>query len=692
MVEISKINNYNVKDKTARDNHDALVAEIDTLVDELNTALEDLENKISNGGYTLPVATSSVRGGIKIGYSESGANLALKLSSEKAYVALTKSAVTTALGYTPPTTNTTYSQATSSDLGLVKIGYSTSGKNYAVQLNSSGQMYVNVPWTDTNTNTTYSIATASTAGLVKPVSVITKPTLNSVTTTSGKYYQVQMSSDGNMFVNVPWSDTNTNTNYYHTTGTWSGLTYTATANGGAGALAFTIPTGTTSTTVAVGNHTHSYLPLSGGTLTGNVLLSNSNAQGSQPNFKWKTINSKTPYIGYCTSSTDGTFVIASLAGTAYNTGLSIGGSSGNLLWKGTKLATVSDIPSVPTVSVTQKLTSGTEIGSVTVGSTTTKLYAPTASGGGGTTSKALSLRVLYQGGEQTVTFDGSTAQTVGTSDTPIAYAMQAGNAKAVAWANVTGKPTFATVATTGSYNDLTDKPYIPSTDALTGAVQDIEEGRTQVGDAKKLNGQEASYYLNYNNLSNKPTIPSAYTLPTASSSTLGGIKSAANRTTSISPTTGGTTSGRYYGVELDTDGTAFVNVPWSNTNTITYNHHVKYLVTANFSGITSNEFYITLNFTSTSNSTTQLNTQTALEDWLYTNQYNYATSALTFYPCVAIGSYTYNSSTYYLGVLGLASNGSSPIAACVVYDANLTPISSVNVALTIKSVATHKVV
>lgn len=49
------------------------------------------------------------------------------------------------------------------------------------------------------------IATASKAGLVKPVSVITKPTLNGVTSTAGKYYQVQMSSDGNMFVNVPWT-------------------------------------------------------------------------------------------------------------------------------------------------------------------------------------------------------------------------------------------------------------------------------------------------------------------------------------------------------------------------------------------------------------------------------------------------------------------------------------------------------
>lgn len=41
--------------------------------------------------------------------------------------------------------------ASSSALGGVKIGYTASGKNYPVQLNSSNQMYVNVPWTDTNT-------------------------------------------------------------------------------------------------------------------------------------------------------------------------------------------------------------------------------------------------------------------------------------------------------------------------------------------------------------------------------------------------------------------------------------------------------------------------------------------------------------------------------------------------------------
>ena len=43
---------------------------------------------------------------------------------------------------------------TSSARGGFKIGYSENGKYYPVEL-SSEKMYVNVPWTDTNTNTTY---------------------------------------------------------------------------------------------------------------------------------------------------------------------------------------------------------------------------------------------------------------------------------------------------------------------------------------------------------------------------------------------------------------------------------------------------------------------------------------------------------------------------------------------------------
>ena len=84
--------------------------------------------------------------------------------------------------------------------------------------------------TPPDTNTTYSIATASTAGLVKPASVITKPTINSASTTSGRYYHVQMSSDGNMFVNVPW----TNTTYNLASSSKDGLLRSLMNNGGEG--------------------------------------------------------------------------------------------------------------------------------------------------------------------------------------------------------------------------------------------------------------------------------------------------------------------------------------------------------------------------------------------------------------------------------------------------------------------------
>lgn len=43
--------------------------------------------------YTLPLAASGTRGGIQIGYAANGVNLPVKLSSEKAFVALTRDAV-----------------------------------------------------------------------------------------------------------------------------------------------------------------------------------------------------------------------------------------------------------------------------------------------------------------------------------------------------------------------------------------------------------------------------------------------------------------------------------------------------------------------------------------------------------------------------------------------------------------------
>ncbi len=67
------------------------------------------------------------------------------------------------------TQDTTYSLpvASASARGGVKIGYAQNGKNYPVQL-SNEQMYVNVPWTDTNT--TYGLASTSADGLLRKLS------------------------------------------------------------------------------------------------------------------------------------------------------------------------------------------------------------------------------------------------------------------------------------------------------------------------------------------------------------------------------------------------------------------------------------------------------------------------------------------------------------------------------------------
>lgn len=105
-------------------------------------------------------------------------------------------------------TDTTYSAATSSALGLVKSTTTgtTANRNYNVQVNSDGTMKVNVPWTDTNT--TYNIATSATPGLVKS---------QTTGTTTNRDYGVQVNTDGTMKVNVPWTDTKVTSKVGNTT-------------------------------------------------------------------------------------------------------------------------------------------------------------------------------------------------------------------------------------------------------------------------------------------------------------------------------------------------------------------------------------------------------------------------------------------------------------------------------------------
>lgn len=243
--------------------------------------------EIGAGGITsIPQASSSALGGIKIGYSDNGRNYAVELdSSGKAYVnvpwtdtnTIYNVATTSANGlmsssdkskldgiqagadavsfsrslssgtkigtiningvntdiYAPTAGEPVeYGVATSATLGLVRIGYPESGKNYPVELNSSNQMYVNVPWTDNNTTysagaglslsgTVFSLgkATPTTLGGVKVSSTEISTVSTVAATTFGsqnRIYPVQLAypsgsagTDGNkvLSVYVPWENT-----------------------------------------------------------------------------------------------------------------------------------------------------------------------------------------------------------------------------------------------------------------------------------------------------------------------------------------------------------------------------------------------------------------------------------------------------------------------------------------------------
>ena len=138
---------------------------------------------------------------------------------------------------------------------------------------------------------------------------------------------------------------------------------------------------------------------------------------------------------------------------------------------------------------------------------------------------------------------------------------------------------LAEVAVTGSYNDLTDKPEIPEPEIPIAS--DTTLGGIKVGEGLEIEGdgtlnctidpgltsvewdniQDKPDFAvvatsgSYNDLKDKPEISEEYELPVASSDTLGGVKSA----------TTGTASDRDYNVEVNSDGTMKVNVPWSDT-------------------------------------------------------------------------------------------------------------------------------
>lgn len=115
--------------------------------------------------------------------------------------------------------------ASATDLGHIKIGYTTSGKNYAVQLDGNNKAYVYVPWSDTNTHyTTHLYAGTGTAANATTTNGNTKITVtddatvrNSITIQGSGATTVTSDANGVITIN------SNNTTYSNATTSAAGL-------------------------------------------------------------------------------------------------------------------------------------------------------------------------------------------------------------------------------------------------------------------------------------------------------------------------------------------------------------------------------------------------------------------------------------------------------------------------------------
>lgn len=236
----------NVTISTTLANFDASKITSGTIsIDRLPKAALERLIVVADDTARFALTTATVQSGDTVKVTSTGKMYLIKdeskLSSEDGYEPYTASQASSVpwsgvtgkpSTFTPPTSSATV-------LGGIKVGYTTSGKNYKVQLDSSGNAYVNVPWTDTNTTYTNmgaaSASAAGKAGLVPapaagaqgeylrgdgtwqtpPNTTYAKANTSTLGLVmigyaeNGKNYPVELDGSGKMFVNVPWTDTNT---------------------------------------------------------------------------------------------------------------------------------------------------------------------------------------------------------------------------------------------------------------------------------------------------------------------------------------------------------------------------------------------------------------------------------------------------------------------------------------------------
>lgn len=188
--EIWHSNNFNPANY-ASSTHTHTIAQVTGLQTALDGKVDDsqvLTNVPAGAVFTDTVYSHPTNSGNKHIPSGGSANQILRWSADGTAVWSNEN-------------NTTYSAYSGSIAGLVP--QRAAGGTTTKYLREDGT------WTvPPDNNTTYSQATTSTLGLVKPFHAnLTTPTIQAATATASRYYGVQLNSSGQMVVNVPWVDT-----------------------------------------------------------------------------------------------------------------------------------------------------------------------------------------------------------------------------------------------------------------------------------------------------------------------------------------------------------------------------------------------------------------------------------------------------------------------------------------------------
>ena len=121
-------------------------------------------------------------------------------------------------------------KATDKALGGIKLGYTNNGndRNYKLQTDTNGNGYVNVPWT------VYSLPTASSSekgGVKLGADKLSNLDTPKSTSNADRYYPIQTDKDDKLVVNVPWTDNDSHNTAYLHAGNSSSINNSATTNG-----------------------------------------------------------------------------------------------------------------------------------------------------------------------------------------------------------------------------------------------------------------------------------------------------------------------------------------------------------------------------------------------------------------------------------------------------------------------------